>query len=48
MDLEKIIKVWKEVQITPTTIAFWTENPCKFKMGHLTPLTIKYHVIDPL
>jgi hypothetical protein len=38
----------KEVQITPITIFFGTENPPKFKMGHLTPLTMQYRLIHPL
>jgi hypothetical protein len=38
----------KEVQITPLTIGFGMLNPPKFKMGHLTPLTMQYQLIDPL
>jgi hypothetical protein len=38
----------KEVQITPLTIHFGTENPPKYKMGYLTPITMQYRSVDPL
>jgi hypothetical protein len=38
----------KEVQITPTSLGFRPVNPLRFKVGHLSPLSMTYRANYPL